>query len=128
MFYFLILFKKFFITTYIKCRISVVMFDFLYQITNFNLHQCRSLIATMPRKMNMSTQTDISFERTHQELCARVDLMELVHSSDLPPSTSSSRQSRRRCEIVFALLLSLGVVVVIGLFINSIIKTAEQSL
>ena len=82
----------------------------------------------MPRKMNMSTQTDITFERTHQELCARVDLMELVYSSDLPPSTSSSRQSRRRCEIVFALLLSLGVVVVIGLFINSIIKTAEQSL
>ena len=81
----------------------------------------------MPRKMNMSTQTDITFERTHQELCARVDLMELVYSSDLP-RTSSSRQSRRRCEIVFALLLSLGVVVVIGLFINSIIKTAEQSL
>ena len=102
------------------------MFDFLYQITDFNLHQCRYLIATMPRKMNMSTQTDITFERTHQELCARVDLMELVHSSDL--RTTSSRPSRRRCEIVFALLLSLGVVVVIGLFINSIIKTAEQSL
>ena len=81
----------------------------------------------MPHKVNMSTQTDITFERTHQQLCARVDLMELVYNSDLPP-TSSSRQSRRRCEIVFALLLFLVMVVVIGLLINSIIKTAEQSL